>query len=65
MIIYDLSKLDKNLREDIEQSAQFSSLFSRKPDQLLSVGVDAKTLKSLGVSVLTGILYLAPYSISG
>ena len=65
MIIYDLSKLDTNLREDIEQSEQFSSLFSRKPDQLLSVGVDAKTVKSLGVNVLTGILYLAPHSISG
>ena len=65
MIIYDLSKLDKNLREDIEQSEQFTSLFSRKPDQLLSVGVDAKTVKSLGVNVLTGILYLSPHSISG
>lgn len=33
--------------------------------ELLSVGADAKTIKSLEQGVLTGILYLAPHDISG
>jgi len=36
-----------------------------KSKNLLSVGADAKTIKSLKKGILTGILYLAPNDISG
>ena len=34
-------------------------------DKLLAIGTDAKTVKGQKIGVLTGILYLAPYDISG
>lgn len=37
----------------------------KKVSSLLSVGSDAKTVKGLKKGVLTGVLYLAPYDVSG
>lgn len=37
----------------------------KKVSNLLSVGNDAKTVKGLKKGILTGVLYLAPYDISG
>ena len=37
----------------------------QKPNNLLSIEADAKTVKGNKVNVLTGILYMAPHNISG
>jgi len=38
---------------------------SERPKQLLGIGTDAKTVKGEKKGVLTGIMYLAPYTLSG
>jgi hypothetical protein len=38
---------------------------NERPEKLLSVGSDAKTVKGEEYGVLTGILYLAPFDLSG
>jgi hypothetical protein len=58
---YDLSKLSQELRAQCEASPLFNSF----PDNLLSVGADAKTSKGTKLGYRTAILYLSPYNISG
>jgi len=43
----------------------FAIAFNGKVKNLLSIGKDAKTVKSLKVGVLTGIVYMAPANSSG
>jgi len=38
---------------------------NERPTQLLGIGTDAKTVKGEKKGVLTGIMYLAPYTLSG
>ena len=38
---------------------------NERPKQLLGIGTDAKTVKGEKKGVLTGIMYLAPYTMSG
>lgn len=64
-IIYDLSKLPNDVREQILDSDKFTKWFSVKPSKLLSIGKDAKTVKGEKYNVLTGIQYLVPHEISG
>lgn len=53
------------LTDDIRQAA-FAAAMVDKVDNLISVGKDAKTRKSLTeMNVLTGIVYMAPANLSG
>ena len=62
-MIYDLSKLPKETQEEIQNN--YSELFSKFPENLFSIGQDTKTVKGEKLKVLTGIMYLAPYKLSG
>ena len=62
-IIYDLTKLDPSLRHAIE--TDHASLFSRKPDDMLRLDGNAKTVKGNAKGFMTAILYFAPSRISG
>lgn len=64
-IIYNLSALPANVRAAIVDDAKLTSLFSRKPDKMLSIGADAKTVKGGKKGFITAIMYLAPYNLSG
>lgn len=63
--MYDFSHVNPSIRKDIENNATLRRLFSQKPESLLSIGSDAKTVKGEKKNYLTGILYLAPYNTSG
>lgn len=65
MLKYDLSKLSPALKSEIENSAQWRRFFSQKPDKMLTVSADAKTVKGEKKGFLTGILYLVSADISG
>jgi len=62
-MIYNLSKLSKETQEDIHNN--YYDFFSKFPDRLFSIGQDTKTIKGKKLKVLTGIMYLAPYKLSG
>lgn len=64
-IIYDLSKLPKELRKTIENSPKYSRWFSEFPTKLLGIDSNAKTVKGQKKNVLTGILYGIPHTGSG
>jgi len=62
-MLYDLSKLPLATRQAIEKD--YFEMFSTFPKRLFSIGQDAKTVKGEELNVLTGIMYLAPYKLSG
>jgi len=62
-MLYDLSKLPLAIQQSIEKD--YFKLFSTFPDRLFSIGADTKTVKGQELDVLTGIVYLSPYKISG
>ena len=62
-MLYDLSKLPLVTQQAIEKD--YFKLFSTFPDRLFSIGADTKTVKGQELDVLTGIVYLSPYKISG
>jgi hypothetical protein len=62
-MLYDLSKLPKETQKEIQNN--YSELFSKFPENLFSIGQDTKTVKGKKLKVLTGIMYLAPYKLSG
>ena len=64
-IIYDLSKLSAETREQIESSAKYTKLFSEKPTKLLAIDGNAKTIKGRKSGFKTAIMYLTPASGSG
>jgi len=64
-ILYDLSKLPSETREQIENSAKYTTLFSKFPDKILGIDSNAKTVKGQKQKVLTGIFYGTPYNGSG
>lgn len=64
-IIYDLSKLSPALRQEIETSPKWAALFSKKPDTMLRLDGNAKTIKGRKKGFRTAILYMAPANISG
>ena len=70
-ILYDLSKLPSETREQIENSAKYTAWFSKFPNKLLGYSTSednknyAKTGKSLKYDILTAILYLIPSDGSG
>lgn len=64
-IVYDLSKLDRGVRDQIMASAKLVKLFSQFPDKLLGVSGDAKTSKGEKLGFKTAILYMAPAMQSG
>lgn len=63
-IIYDLSKLSPALRSQIE-TGKYRSLFTRKPDDMLRLDGNAKTIKGRKKGFVTAILYMAPANLSG
>jgi hypothetical protein len=64
-MIYDLSKLSAELRNEIEASPKWRSLFSKKPDSMLRLDGNAKTVKGNKKGFKTAILYMAPANMSG
>jgi hypothetical protein len=64
-MIYNLSKIDPEIRAAIEASPKWRKLFSEKPKKLLAVGADAKTVKGEKLMVMTAIMYLTPANGSG
>lgn len=63
MIVNDILTEVREL-EDV-RSWGLANAMVGKVANLLSIGKDAKTIKSLKVGVLTGILYMAPANVSG
>jgi hypothetical protein len=64
-MIYDLSKLSADLRNEIEASPKWRALFSKKPDSMLRLDGNAKTVKGNKHGFKTAILYMAPANMSG
>ena len=64
-IIYDLSKLPQEVREQILENPKYTKWFSEFPKKLLTIANDAKTVKNGKKGYRTGILYLSPASKSG
>ena len=64
-IVYNLDKVPQHYCDAIFEIPKYYSLFTRKPDRLLSIGLDAKTVKNEKVGVITGIQYLLPSDRSG
>ncbi len=62
-MLYDLSKLPLATQQAIEKD--YFEMFSTFPKRLFSIGQDTKTVKGEELNVLTGIMYLAPYKLSG
>lgn len=64
-IIYDLSRVPAATRAAILNSPKWRALFSKKPDSLLTISHDAKTVKGEKMGFLTAILYLSAANNSG
>ena len=64
-IIYNLSGLPKETRELIENTPKYAKLFSKKPRNLLSLSLDAKTIKGLQYGITTGVQYFVSSNGSG
>lgn len=64
-MIYDLSKLSRDLRDQIMSNPKARALFSRKPDEMLRIDGNAKTIKGRKKGFVTAILYMAPANMSG
>lgn len=60
--LYDLSRVNAKLLEAI---APWHHLFETAPDELLSIGNDAKTIKGETLNVKTAVMYFAPADLSG
>jgi hypothetical protein len=65
MMIYDLSKVPADIREQIENTPKYRELFSKFPKELLAIDSNAKTIKGQKKGFKTAILYLTPASGSG
>lgn len=64
-MIYDLSRVPRETREQIEQSAHWRKFFSEKPKAMLRLDGNAKTIKGNKKGFKTAILYLTPANGSG
>ena len=64
-MLFDLSKLPANIRNDILTNDRYTRMFNEFPKKLLGFSKDYKTSKGLKKGVLTGILYLSPADSSG
>ena len=64
-MLFDLSKLPINIRNDILTNDRYTKMFNEFPKKLLGFSKDYKTSKGLKKGVLTGILYLSPADSSG
>lgn len=64
-MIYDLSRLPRETREQIETSAKWRKFFSEKPKAMLRLDGNAKTIKGNKKGFKTAILYLTPANGSG
>ncbi len=64
-MIYDLSNLAAELRNEIEASPKWRALFNKKPDSMLRLDGNAKTVKGNKKGFKTAILYMAPANMSG
>lgn len=64
-MLYNLSRLPRETREQIEGSAKWRKFFSAKPDTMLRLDGNAKTIKGNAKGFKTAILYLTPADGSG
>ena len=64
-IIYNLSKLDSSIQNEILSNPKYVKWFSEFPNKLLAIENDAKTIKGKKLNITTGIQYFVPYKISG
>lgn len=64
-MIYNLSKLAPETRAQIESSPKWRKFFNAKPDTMLRLDGNAKTIKGNARGFKTAILYLSPANQSG
>jgi len=64
-MLYNLTKLAPELRAQIENSAKWRKFFSGKPDTMLRLDGNAKTIKGNAKGFKTAILYLVPADMAG
>jgi len=62
-LIYDISKLSPEIQEQIK--SKYAKFFSQKPDTMLRLDGNAKTVKGRKKGFVTAILYMAPANLSG
>jgi len=62
-LIFDISKLSPEIQEEIK--GKYAKLFSKKPDTMLRLDGNAKTVKGRKKGFVTAILYMAPANLSG
>jgi hypothetical protein len=63
--MFDLSKVSKEIQNQINSSDKYREMFSKKPEKLLAIDTNAKTVKGQKKGYMTAIMYLSPASISG
>ena len=64
-IIYDLSRLSDDVRNQILDSEKFTKWFSEFPEKLLGRNTNAKVVKGLKYGVSTAVMYMSPHKKSG
>jgi len=64
-MIYNLERLPRETRAQIEESAKWRKFFSEKPTAMLRLDGNAKTVKGNVRGFKTAILYLSPANASG
>lgn len=64
-MIYDLTKVPDSVREQIESTPKWRKFFSEKPNKLLAIDGNAKTIKGKKAGFMTAIMYLTPARGSG
>ena len=70
MLYPSYNKLNNRIKTDLEKknkrtNKQYKDMFNRYPEKLLSIDLDAKTIKGNKKGYKTGILYLAPANTLG
>ena len=64
-MLYNLDRLAPSIRNDIQNNANLRRFFNQKPETMLSIDTNAKTVKGQKNGYMTAILYLAPSNQSG
>jgi hypothetical protein len=64
-MLYNLDKLSPELRHEIESNPKWRALFAKRPDTMLRLDGNAKTVKGNKKGFKTAILYMAPANMSG
>lgn len=64
-MFFDISKLPIEYLKEINRNPKYIKMFDSKPDKLLNLDQNTKTVKGNSKGFKTGILYLSPFTLSG